>query len=117
MSLESAIKKRNRKQYLTFWLLPLVVIGGWFYPLLGYLLPICMAAAIGIAFFKGRYWCDWLCPRGAAWDLLLSKLSLKKEIPAYRYCLRNSHTSPNLVQRLLPRRHDVELDWKGQICA
>lgn len=83
MSLESAIKNRNRKQYLTFWILPLVVIGGWFYPLLGYLLPICMAAALGIALFKGRYWCDWLCPRGAAWDLLLSKLSAKKEIPSF----------------------------------
>lgn len=83
MSFESAIKNRNRKQYLTFWILPLVVIGGWFYPLLGYLLPICMAAAIGIALFKGRYWCDWLCPRGAAWDLLLSKISAKKEIPSF----------------------------------
>lgn len=83
MSLEPAIKNRNRKQYLTFWILPLVVFGGWFYPLLGYLLPICMAAALGIALFKGRYWCDWLCPRGAAWDLLLSKISAKKEIPSF----------------------------------
>lgn len=83
MTLESMIKNRNRKQYLTFWILPLVVIGGWFYPLLGYLLPICMVAAMGIALFKGRYWCDWLCPRGASWDLLLSRLSLKKEVPTF----------------------------------
>ncbi|MFZ2411655.1 MAG: 4Fe-4S binding protein [Candidatus Methanoperedens sp.] len=83
MTLESAIKTRNRKQYLTWWILPLVVIGGWFYPILGYLLPICMMAAMGIALFKGRYWCDWMCPRGASWDLLLSKISLKKEVPAF----------------------------------
>jgi len=84
-------KIRNRRQYLTMWILPLVVIGViggrfypcWFYPLLGYLLPICMVAAIGVALFKGRYWCDWMCPRGASWDLLLSKISLKKEIPSF----------------------------------
>jgi polyferredoxin len=83
MTLESVIKYRNRKQYLTWWILPLVVIGGWFYPLLGYLLPICMMAAMGIALFKGRYWCDWMCPRGASWDLLLSKISKRKEVPAF----------------------------------
>ncbi len=71
------VKIRNRRQYLTMWILPSAVIGGWFYPKLGYLLPICLIAAIGIALFKGRYWCDWMCPRGATWDLFLSKLSLK----------------------------------------
>lgn len=65
------------------WILPSVVLGGWFYPMLGYLLPICMMAAMGIALFKGRYWCDWMCPRGATWDLFLSKLSLKKEVPSF----------------------------------
>ncbi len=82
-TVKSTVGNRNKKQYLTWWILPLVLIGGWFYPALGYLLPICMVVAIGIAIFKGRYWCDWLCPRGATWDLFLSKISLKKEVPPF----------------------------------
>ncbi len=37
---------------------------------------------MGVALFKGRYWCDWLCPRGSSFDLLLSRVSRKKKIPA-----------------------------------
>ncbi len=57
-SLTQAMKKRTFRQLLLWWVLPLAVIGGWRYPILGYLLPLCMMAGIGIALFKGRYWCD-----------------------------------------------------------
>lgn len=82
-SLSFAIKKRASRQLLLWWILPLTVIGGWRYPILGYLLPLCMIAGMGIAILKGRYWCDWLCPRGSSWDLLLSRVSLKKKIPLF----------------------------------
>ncbi len=82
-TIEAAIKKRQNKQLWMWWILPLVVIGGWFYPVLGYLLPICMLAGMGIALFKGRYWCDWMCPRGSSWDLLLSRVSSNKKVPAF----------------------------------
>ncbi len=42
-----------------------------------------MMAGIGVAFFKGRHWCSWMCPRGATWDVLLNKISLRKEIPSF----------------------------------
>jgi len=58
-----------------------VIIGGWRYPLLGYFIPLCMLLGIGIGFFKGRKWCDWLCPRGSFFDVLIKPISLKKEIP------------------------------------
>jgi polyferredoxin len=76
-----AVKRRTFRQVLFWWILPLVVIAGWRYPVLGYFLPLCMVAGMGIALFKGRYWCDWLCPRGSSWDLLVSRLSVKKKIP------------------------------------
>jgi polyferredoxin len=66
-----------------WWILPLVVIGGWIYPVLGFFLPFCMIAGMGIAIFKGRYWCDWLCPRGSSLDLLVSRISVKKRIPGF----------------------------------
>ncbi|MEW6117720.1 MAG: 4Fe-4S binding protein [Nitrospirota bacterium] len=74
-------KKRSRLQAYTWYGLPLVIIGGWIYPKLGYFLLACMFGAIGIAFYKGRAWCDWMCPRGSFYDLFLQKISAQKTIP------------------------------------
>ena len=63
------------------WFLPVIVIGGLFYPMLGYLVVAMMAFFLTLSFFKGRYWCWHLCPRGAFLDIALSKVSLKKPIP------------------------------------
>jgi polyferredoxin len=76
-------KKRSRLQAYTWFGLPLVIIGGWFYPKLGYFLLACMFGALGIAFYKGRAWCDWMCPRGSFYDLFLQKISAKKNIPPF----------------------------------
>ena len=63
------------------WLLPLIVIGGLFNPMLGYLVVAMMAYFLTLSFFKGRYWCWNLCPRGAFLDIVLSKCSLNKPLP------------------------------------
>lgn len=76
-------KKRSRLQIYTFLGLPLVIVGGWFYPKLGYLLLGCMVGAISIAFYKGRAWCDWMCPRGSFYDLFIGKISRNKKIPDF----------------------------------
>ncbi|MCX5717482.1 MAG: 4Fe-4S binding protein, partial [Nitrospirae bacterium] len=39
--------------------------------------------ALAIAPFKGRAWCDWMCPRGSFYDLFLQKFSTKRNIPAF----------------------------------
>jgi ferredoxin-type protein NapH len=83
MTLTEFNHKRKKLQLYTWYGLPLVVIGGWFYPLLGFLLLGCMAGALGIAWFKGRAWCDWMCPRGSFYDLFLDRLSAKRRIPAF----------------------------------
>lgn len=71
----------KRTQLIMVWLLPLIVIGGLFYPLLGYSVVAMMAFFLVLSFFMGRYWCWNLCPRGAFLDIAISKLSLKKPLP------------------------------------
>ena len=63
------------------WFLPLIVIGGLFYPFLGYLVLAMMAVFLVMALFKRRYWCWNLCPRGAFLDIVLSKISINQAIP------------------------------------
>lgn len=74
---------RTNLQAFTWVGLPLVAIGGWFYPQLGFLLFGCMLGAVGLAFARGRNWCDWMCPRGAFLDLALGRISRNITIPAF----------------------------------
>jgi len=60
-----------------------VVVGGWFYPILGYAMPMCMLIGIGIGLFRGRKWCDWYCPRGSFFDSWLGRVSPQKKIPGF----------------------------------
>lgn len=71
----------KKTQLLMIWFLPLIVIGGLFYPLLGYLVLAMMAVFLTLAFFRGRYWCWNLCPRGAFLDLVVSRASLGRPLP------------------------------------
>jgi ferredoxin-type protein NapH len=81
MTLPAFISKRRKLQLFTWPGLPLVVVVGWLYPLLGFLLIGCMAGALGVAVYKGRWWCDWMCPRGSFYDLFLDRISSKRKIP------------------------------------
>ncbi|MBI5345884.1 MAG: 4Fe-4S binding protein [Chlamydiae bacterium] len=72
----------KKTQKFTIWLLPLVVLGGLFYPILGYLVIGMMVFLLILSLFKGRYWCWYLCPRGSFLDILLSKISKNKSVPA-----------------------------------
>jgi len=71
----------KRTQAIMIWFLPLIVIGGLFLPVLGYLVVAMMAFFLTLSIFKGRYWCWNLCPRGAFLDGVLSKFSLNKPMP------------------------------------
>jgi polyferredoxin len=76
------MERRSKFQKYTSIALPVVLLGGWFYPPLGFFLLLCMAGALGIALFNGRSWCDWMCPRGSFYDLFLKKFSRNTTIPA-----------------------------------
>lgn len=71
----------KKTQLISIWFLPLIVIGGLFFPVLGYLVLAMMVFFLTLSFFKARYWCWNLCPRGAFLDIVMSKLSRNKPIP------------------------------------
>jgi len=71
----------KKTQLIMLWLLPVILIGGLFYPLLGYLVVGMMAFLLALSFFKARYWCWNLCPRGAFLDIVMSKASPHKPVP------------------------------------
>ncbi|AZT91117.1 4Fe-4S binding protein [Caldicellulosiruptor changbaiensis] len=73
-------KKLNYKPFVAL-LLPTVIIAGLFYPLMGLFAFVCMAGAVVLSFYKGRYWCYRFCPRGAFLDEFISKLSFQRSVP------------------------------------
>jgi len=76
-----ALQIRGRKQLVMGLIFLAVLAAGWLYPLLGYFIPVCMLLGIGIAAFRGRSWCNWLCPRGSFEDSLLRRFSRQRRIP------------------------------------
>lgn len=72
----------NRMQSHMFWLLPIYLIVGYIYPIVGFAALICMLAPIVWAAARGRYWCGNWCPRGSFYDSVMAKLSPNKPIPA-----------------------------------
>ncbi len=76
-----AQKERKVKQLFMSVLFIAIITMGWRYPLLGYFIPLCMVLGIGIGLARGRKWCDWFCPRGSFYDVLIKSISPKKEIP------------------------------------
>lgn len=81
------LKKIN--SWLWLILIIFTLVGLLYYPPIGYLALICMLGPIVTAFFWGRFWCGWLCPRGSFYDHLVAPLSPKKRIPAF---LKNLNT-------------------------
>lgn len=72
-------------QSIMVWFLPVVMIGGLFFPVLGLIVFLMMISFLILSYFRGRLWCSSFCPRGAFLDMLLSRFSLKKKLPAFLY--------------------------------
>lgn len=68
-------------QSIMFWFLPLIIIGGLIFPVLGYIVFIMMVFFLSLSYFRGRFWCSYLCPRGAFLDMLLNRFSKKGKAP------------------------------------
>jgi len=74
---------RNRLCWITTLVFIAIVAVGWFFPWFGYFVPVCMAGAILPAFFWGRRWCDWWCPRGSFLSQCLNSISRGKAVPRF----------------------------------
>lgn len=77
---QTAYERRQRLKRLLWIALPASIIGGFLYGPLGFAVLICMGASIGIAFVRGRAWCDY-CPRGNFFDIVMKPLSPKRPLP------------------------------------
>lgn len=80
-------EQKNRKywQIVLVPLLPLVVIGGYFWPLLGYIAVAMLVFMLTLSLFRGRYYCGWFCPMGAFFERFLSVVSRKlKMLPLFK---------------------------------
>lgn len=64
-------------------IVPVVLALGWKYPLLGFVVPVVMLTAIVMGFFKGRWFCGHLCPRGSFFDSWLTLIGGRRPIPPF----------------------------------
>lgn len=68
------------KKY-SYLILIFILIAGFFYKKIALLALLCMILPIITSFFKGRYYCKHICPRGSLYDNKFSNLSKNKNIP------------------------------------
>lgn len=74
----------RKKTAAWIWLLlPTFVIIGLLYPIAGFAMLICMIAPVVVATVRGRHWCGWLCPRGAFYDAIMTRLGRHPRAPAW----------------------------------
>ena len=71
---------RKGSQWAMALLLPLVVIGGYYYPLLGFTVLGLITFFLVLASKRGRFYCGWFCPMGAFHERILSWVSLHRDI-------------------------------------
>ncbi|MDG4476315.1 4Fe-4S binding protein [Thiovibrio frasassiensis] len=78
-------KHRKYFQLVLAPLVPLVVIGGYFWPYLGYIGVVMLLFMLTLALFRGRYYCGWYCAMGSFHERILSLISCKKKmLPVFK---------------------------------
>jgi len=60
----------------------LTIALGWWYPLIGFTVPVVMLTGMIYSMFDGRYVCGNLCPRGSFFDRPMKPISRMDAIPA-----------------------------------
>lgn len=76
--------RRSMIRSVLWLLVPITIIAGQWYPLLGFIVPIVMVSALFTSFYKrGRYFCGTFCPRGAFYDKIVTHISPNARIPLW----------------------------------
>lgn len=63
--------------------IPLVALGGLWYPKLGLLMLPIMLAMMVMGLLKGKYWCGNFCPHGSLYDYMIAPVSAGKKVPGF----------------------------------
>jgi polyferredoxin len=74
-------KYRKLSQLILIVFVPTVIIGGYYYPYLGFIVVALMGCFLILAAFRGRFFCGWFCPMGSFHERVLALFSFKREIP------------------------------------
>ncbi|MFH1217247.1 MAG: 4Fe-4S binding protein [Pseudomonadota bacterium] len=74
------IQSRKTLQWFMAPLVPLIIIGGYYQPYLGYLAIAMMLVMFVLTLSRGRFYCGWICAMGAFHERILALISLKKPI-------------------------------------
>lgn len=80
MAKKKKITKRHIIQWILTPLIPIVIVFGYHFPIISYSAPIVMVLGVLVGFFKGRYVCGNICPRGSFLDRVVSKVSPNNDI-------------------------------------
>lgn len=83
MASKQFFRAMPRKGFPLYTILLIYLVVGYFWPVIGFIAIICMIAPVAFAVRKGRWWCGNACPRGSLYDMILTKYSPHKPIPAF----------------------------------
>lgn len=72
---------RKGSQLAMSLLLPVVVVGGYFCPRIGFTVLGLITLFLVLAGHRGRFYCGWLCPMGAFHERFLARISMHRPIP------------------------------------
>ncbi|MEQ8222531.1 MAG: 4Fe-4S binding protein [Candidatus Eremiobacterota bacterium] len=77
------MKKANvtKIQMVSWIIVPLLSLGGLWYHKLGLIMPVMMVFLLVLSYFRGRFWCGNLCPRGAFLEIFIKPVSFYGKIP------------------------------------
>lgn len=69
------------------WVLALSTVGiiatGWYFPYVGFAVPLVMMSGMILGVFKGRWMCGTLCPRGSFFDKILARFTPSRPVPEF----------------------------------
>ncbi|MGV1100983.1 4Fe-4S binding protein [Thiovibrio sp. JS02] len=74
------LTSRKITQWLLAPLVPIVIVGGQFFPYLGFLPIVLLAVMVVLVMFRGRFYCGWICAMGAFHERILALVSRKKKM-------------------------------------
>jgi len=84
MDSKADVRKRRILQWALFPIMVITILFGYWFPILGFTVPIVMIIGIAGGFFNGRYVCGNLCPRGSFFDRPMWFISRKDgKVPEY----------------------------------
>jgi polyferredoxin len=103
------------RKYIWF-LVPLIAIGGMFYPILGLLMLPMMIGLIVMSYSKARYWCANMCPRGSFLDHVIRPFSGFSKGPGFLISAKFKYVFMILFLALfLFRMYSVITEFSGWI--